>query len=234
MAERTQRHQEWLDYYRTLAARYQDNSLYPVAASVAWQTMDVIDDAPDVDSFKKTIWTTTLLVDNAKALLRDHENGRAAVHTELDDPVKVHGARTILGALDGIVDLPSLNEMTTGAREQSARALAIDSFVDRIGDDFAVLEDIEVWETADVPERWRAELDERVTATVAEGTRRWAYEIAPAARQVWDGWTLDDREVWVVRHRRRIPFPDHIVERRIAQHRRYRGEAAAPAAGAEG
>jgi hypothetical protein len=223
MAERTRRHQEWLDYFRILVARYQDNPLYPTVASVTWQTMDVIDDAADVDAFKHTIWTSTLLVEHAKALIRDHETQRGAIHAELDEPVKAYGSRTILGGLDAIVDLPSLNEMVAGVRSQVGRALELDAFVDQVGADFAALEEIEVLETAEVPERWRAELDAEAAALVVEGTRQWYQEVMAAARAVWDGWSLDEREVWAARHRRRIPFPDAVVERRLGQHRRYRG-----------
>ena len=70
MAERTRRHQEWLDYFRTLvAARYQDNPLYPTAAPAAWQTMDLIDDAADIDAVKK------IHLDVAAAH-RERESGR--------------------------------------------------------------------------------------------------------------------------------------------------------------
>ena len=223
MAERTRRHQEWLDYFRTLVARYQDNPLYPSAASVAWQTMDVIDDAADIDAAKKSIWTSPLLIENPKAVMRDREVARATLYGELDEPVKAYSARTILGALEDIVHPTSLIEMADAVREQVARALAVDAFVACVADDFEALEDIEVWETAEVPARWRAELDARVAAALAEGRRRWDEDIAPAARGVWDGWTLDDRELWGTRHRRRLPFPDHVIERRLGQHRRYRG-----------
>ena len=224
MAERTRRHQEWLDYYRALAARYQDNSLYPTAGPAAWQTMDVIDDAPDIDAFKKTIWTGTLLLDHAKSLVRDRETARAAAYDAVGDAVRAHGARTILSSLDGIVDLPSLNDMLAAVREQTERAAAIDAVVDRVGDDLAALEDLEVWETAEVPEEWQDELADLAAAAYAAGVLRWRDEIAPAACQIWEGWSFDDREVWADRHRRRLPLPDAVVERRLEQHRRYRGE----------
>ncbi|MCI0345532.1 MAG: hypothetical protein L0221_08830 [Chloroflexi bacterium] len=221
MPDRTRRHQEYIDLYRLLSVRY-DDPLYPRSEAVNVAMLKAAEDAPDDTEFRRVVWTTILAIDEAKALMLDVAAAEATLWEELGDPVRAHGAREVIRVLDSVVNILTLIEVEADSETRRAYQERLDELVGEFAADFEALEDIEVWETAAVPARWREVLDGMVEGKLAEGRSKWA-AINESARAIDPMWSLDERAVWDLRHRRKIPFPDHIISTRFEQHRRYRG-----------
>jgi hypothetical protein len=79
------------------------------------------------------------------------------------------------------------------------------------------LENVEVWRTAQVPDRWRAELDGFARDALADARDVWA-QVETEAGQHQAGWKFDPEVARAERHRRLVPVADPVFEQRLAEH----------------
>lgn len=62
-----------------------------------------------------------------------------------------------------------------------------------------------------------------VNETIAEGKKLWKDVMVPESQKWQPDWKFDVDLIWEDRHRRLIPVPDELVEKRIQQFKTYRG-----------
>ncbi len=87
-----------------------------------------------------------------------------------------------------------------------------------------MLEEIEVYQSAEVPDEWKKEINQqRPQEMIEDGIKEWNEFIVPNARN-WDpNWQYNTSLIWEERHRRIMPFRDEILKKRITQFKTYRG-----------
>ena len=69
--------------------------------------------------------------------------------------------------------------IVTDIDQKNSVKISIDLFTDEFYSDFKVLEDIEVWEKAEVPDEWKAEIKESIQKDVESGRKQWEEDILP-------------------------------------------------------
>ena len=142
---------------------------------------------------------------------------RLALYEELEESVKAEAPRRVMSAIKGVDDVIEVTSrvnhvLTEGAIAETADDLHRLEFTGDLG----VMEQLEVYTRAEIPERWRDFFDGVVRDDAAAG-RAVVAETAKS-RALLPNWRLDHDQLWENRHRRRIPISDDALRARIAQH----------------
>lgn len=218
-----QRHAEYIDYYKARMKKYEGNPLYPNSYASEKALYDAIAGITDLEEFKTKMQQGNLHTKNAIALVKDQETAEKKHWEDLKEPIKAKGCASVLAVIDSFNDVMTMITETNNIRQKNSLEQSVDGFIDGFYSDFLALENIEVYEKADVPSRWRAEREDSIREMKADGKKLFAEVTLPRARE-WDpNWKWNHELVWEDRHRRVIPVPDETIRRRIPQHKNYLG-----------
>ena len=218
-----QRHAEYIDYYKARMKKYEGNPLYPNSYASEKALYDAIAGITDLEEFKTKMQQGNLHTKNAIALVKDQETAEKKHWEDLKEPIKAKGCAAVLAVIDSFNDVMTMVTETNNIRQKNSLEQSVDGFIDGFYSDFLALENIEVYEKADVPSRWRAEREDSIREMKADGKKLFAEVTLPRARE-WDpNWKWNHELVWEDRHRRVIPVPDETIRRRIPQHKNYLG-----------
>jgi hypothetical protein len=225
MVDEQARLDEYRDYYRARAARFAARPEYPETAAAEASLEEAVEQSTSMADLQHRVLGAGLALECGKALARDQANARAALYARTQDDVRAQAPAEILGGLDAVGDAAALANLGAGASQRNAQAVTIDELTRLWSMSLTALENIETWQTARVPAKWRAELDGNVAEAVAAARQGWAQVLATGA-QYQPGWRLHDDTARAPRHRRLVAMPDLAFEARLAEHRRtVRGEA---------
>lgn len=220
-----QRHREYVEYYRARFRRYEGDAVYPRMREAERAMLDAIETAPDLETFGERVRSGSLHVRCAVALVLDQEEARARLYESLDEPVRARPHRQVVECLSNgdIRDVGELNTLVSKILDAGNIPISADEVLrDELWNDLKVLEDVQCWSEAEVPDEWRAERAEFVKETLArlsESIRTRTTEMRkfdPAYAPDWDA-------LWQARHRRRLTVPDATLHRRIDEHRKAGG-----------
>ncbi len=211
--------QAYEGYYRARVRKYEGNPLYPNALAAEKALYDALVSAKTGDEFKKKLFGENLHLKNAIALVRDQETARLKYYEEIKETIRANGPRMILAELDSIEDVTQLTTRVNELHNKNSVEISVDELLDEFYSDFTALENIEVYEKAEVPARWEAEFCAAAKEMREAEKKDWRESVAPNARN-WDpNWKINYDKLWEERHRRRIPIPDESLKRRIAEHK---------------
>lgn len=216
----TKRHEEYIAYYRARVKKYRNNPLYPNSLAAELRLLETIENVEDLGEFKKILQEDRLDTGLIIALVKDQEAMRYRLYTELNEKTRAKTSQKIINTVEtktSTVDVvQSMNELL----QQGNKEISGEQFVNYVYTDFLYLENIEVWEKAEVPEKYRAELNKWAADTKASTKALWIKEIQPSAEKFVPGWKLDYQLLWKERYRRLIPVPDSSLKRRIEEHKK--------------
>lgn len=189
------------------ARRHAADPRYPETARAERALADLVGGATSFDQIAGAMVEASMT--NGRALARDQANARAALFAETAEDVRAQGPARVLAGIDGCADAASIVALTSAAESEATEAVTADEKHRLWAMDLATLENAEAWRTAQVPERWRSQLE------------AWAVEGEATARSDWRaaGITFDEATARAERHRRLVPLPDEVFERRLAEHR---------------
>ncbi|MCB1165320.1 MAG: hypothetical protein KDK33_04140, partial [Leptospiraceae bacterium] len=208
--------------------KYEGNPMYPHSEKAERAMLDAIETAKDLNEFKERMFAENLNVKVAIALVKDQETARLKHFQSMEETVRADGPRKILEALQGMEernmsDVMDLTSESSRISDQNRIDIAVDLLVDHFWYDFTAMENVEVNERAEVPSKWKAEHKAAAEADRREGAKLWQEIDMPAAKQ-WDpNWKMDYSLLSQSRHRRKLPFSDATLKRRIEDHKKYRG-----------
>jgi len=218
------RHKEYIKYYKSRMKKYENNALYPNSYQSENALYEAIRNSEDLEEFGRMVEEGTLAVKNAIALVKDQETGRRELYKELKEYIRLHAPLRILEMLDSVDTDQELVKKVGEIEAKVNIEITVDLFTDEFYQDFMILEEIEVYRSAHVPDEWKNEINHEYPQEMIEkGRKTWQEDILPNARN-WDpDWEFDFDLIWEERHRRLIPVPDEIVKKRIDQFKVYRG-----------
>lgn len=217
------RHKEYIDYYKSRMLKYECNPMYEKSYKTEKGLYEAIANSSSLDEFKKKLEEKNLVVKNAIALVKDKETARKKHFEEIKEFIRLKAPNRILEITDSIQNETELIQKSNEIESEVSIEISIDLFTDIFYSDFPMLENIEVWQTAEVPEEWKQDLNKYITEALKEGKTSWEREIIPNARNWKPDWTFDFNLIDEERHRRKIPVPNPIIEKRIEQFKKYRG-----------
>ena len=211
----SQRLADYRDYYRSRAARSAANPLYPDTASAERAMADAVDAASSIEDLRES--AVKLSLGMGFALARDQARARAAVYAETAESVRAQGPAEVLESVDSVAVAPALASVLAAVEQRIGTAVAVVEVARLWTTALTTLENVEVWRTAQVPDRWRAELEHQAADALIAERDTWA-EVVRQARQHQAGWAFDPSVARAERHRRLVPVTDEVFERRLSEH----------------
>lgn len=218
------RHQEYMEYYQARLKKYENNPLYTHSYESEKELYDAIATSADLEEFGGKVEEENLAVKNAIALVKDQETARKKMYQELKEEIRLHAPMRILDVVDSVkTDVELVNTVSDIEGEVSVE-ITLDLFTDQIYYDLLSLEEIEVFQSAEVPDEWKKEINQDYPQElISQGRKDWEEIVVPHAQQ-WDpNWHYNFDLIWEERHRRLIPIPREVLEKRIEQFKIYRG-----------
>jgi hypothetical protein len=210
-----QRLAEYREYYRARARRYADNPAYPNTAEAERQLCATAEAATSMDDLRAVLAHAHL--QPARALARDRAAARAAAYARTGDLVRANAPACITEAVEQAAD-PAAITSAVARIETEVDALVTRDELGRLWtQSLPALENIEVWTSAVVPDRWRRELDGFARDAAQQERGSWARAVSEAQAHA-PGWQFDPDVARAARHRRLVPLSDATFERRLAQH----------------
>lgn len=218
------RHQEYIDYYHVRMKKYENNSLYPHSYQSEKELYEAIANSKDLEEFGRKVDEGNLAVENAIALVKDQETARKNLYQELKEKIRLHAPLRILDVVDTVTTDTELVNSVSEIEGEVNVEITLDLFTDQIYHDLMILEEIEVYQKAEVPDEWKNEINQEYPQDlIDQGRKDWMDHVLPNAQQ-WDPhWQYDFDLIWEDRHRRLIPIPDQVLKMRIEQFKSYRG-----------
>ena len=215
--------EEYKAYYRSRMQRYENNPLYPNSYASEKALFEAMDSCMELEEFKGKLEAGNLNIKNAIALVKDKYTIRLKHFTELKEVVRALGPQRVLEKIDQAqTDMEVVNIVSDLEMENNLEITA-DEFVDTFyGSIWKLMEDIEVYRDAEIPEKHRARFDASIKE-MEESIRKHFNDEEENNRHWKAGWTFDFDLLWEERHRRKIPFPDETLRRRIEMAKAIRG-----------
>ncbi|PKL73817.1 MAG: hypothetical protein CVV29_01445, partial [Methanobacteriales archaeon HGW-Methanobacteriales-2] len=165
-----------------------------------------------------------LALKSAIALVKDKETARMNFYQDLNEEIRSHAPLRILEFVDSVKTEAELINTVTEIEGEVNIEITLDLFTQEISHDLMMLEEIEVYQNAEVPEEWKEEINhDYPQELIDQGRKDWVEMVVPNAQQ-WDPhWKFNLDLIWEERHRRLIPIPDEILKKRVEQFKNYRG-----------
>ncbi|CDG65328.1 MAG: hypothetical protein PWQ15_962 [Methanobacterium sp.] len=156
--------------------------------------------------------------------MKDKETARKKFYQDLNEQTKLHAPVKILEVVDSVKSEAELVNTVNEIESEVNIEIILDHFTQAIIDDLMMLEEIEVYQTREVPEEWRKEINHDYPHELIDQERKDRVEhVEPNARH-WDPQGKFNPDlIWEERHRRLIPIQDEVLKRRIEQFKTYRG-----------
>lgn len=218
-----QRQKEYTLYYEARMKKYENNPMYKNSYETEKALYELMRDAKSKEEYQEKFFGEKLNIKNAIALVKDRESARLKHYQQIEEPIRAKGSQEILDVVDSFESEAELTTEIPKLQQKNSIEVSVDGFADYFYSDFAVLESLEVARRAEVPSRWKSEQEAYIQDTIAKGRKDWQEQTVPNAQQ-WDpNWKFDYSLIHEPRHRRKIPVPDSVVERRMKEHKEYRG-----------
>lgn len=217
------RHKEYTEYYKSRMLKYEGNPMYDNSYKTEKDLYEAIANSSSLEEFRKELNEKNLAVKNAIALVKDKETARKKHFEEIKEFIRLKAPSRILEILDSIQTETELIQKSNEIESEVSIEISVDLFTDIFYSDFPMLENIEVWQTAEVPEEWKQDLNNYIKEAFVQGRETWEKEIIPNARNWKPDWTFDFDLISEERHRRLIPVSNETTEKRIGQFKKYRG-----------
>jgi len=218
------RHQEYMEYYQARLKKYENNSLYPHSYQSEKELCEAIANSDNLDEFGRKVEDGNLAVENAIALVKDQETARKKLYQELKEEIRLHAPLRILDVIDTLKTDLELTNTVSEIEGEVSNEIALDLFTEEIYYDLLSLEEIEVFQSAEVPDEWKQEINQDYPQElITMGREDWNESVIPNVHK-WDPeWQYNFDLIWEERHRRLIPIPDEVLKKRIEQFKIYRG-----------
>jgi hypothetical protein len=211
----TERLADYRDYYWSRARRSAANPLYPETAAAERAMAEAVDAASSIDDLRAT--AIELSTEMGRALARDQANARAAVYAETAETVRAQGPAEVLAGVGTAPDAPALASLLAAIEQRTSTAVTDDELTRLWAMSLTTLENVEVWRTAEVPDRWRADLETYASEAVAAERDSWS-QVETEGRRHQSAWSFDPKLARAERHRRLVPIADEVFDHRLAEH----------------
>ena len=218
------RHQEYQEYYQTRLKKYENNPLYPYSYQSEKALYQGIATSKNLEEFGQKVENENLAVKSAIGLVKDQETARKKLYSDLKENIRLHAPSRILDIVDSVKTDKELVHKISEIEGEVNIEIALDLFTRQINYDLMTLEEIEIYQSAEVPDEWKKEINQdRPQKILDQGRKDWNEVVLPNARKWEPEWQFNFDLILEERHRRLIPFPDDILKKRVMQFKTYRG-----------
>lgn len=196
------------EYYRLRMLRYEGNHDYTNSCNCEKEIYEAIKSCQSLDEFKTKLGN--LNGKNAVALVIDQYTIRYRFYAEMGETAKAGCCKRITEKAKTISNVTDLMTMVNEEEHQLMLSLTADTI--HPFEDFVNLENMEIWQDAEVPEKYKSqykELAEKEKESIKEKFQRQK----EAVRNMVPGWNFSLELINEFRHRRLLPYSDETVLR---------------------
>lgn len=198
------------EYYRLRMLRYEGNQDYINSYNSEKAIYEAILSCTTLEEFKTKLGN--LNEKNAIALVIDQYTIRLRHYEAMQETIKADSCKKILEKIKTVNNVSGLMALVQEEEKnlmQNMTADAIQPF-----DDFLYLENLQIWNEADVPEKYKASYKRYADAEKVAMKERYQQQ-AKAIRDFVPDWTFSFNRVHESRHRRLLPYPDEVIQQNI-------------------
>jgi hypothetical protein len=205
---------EYKDYYRVKAERYADNPNYKHSYEAEKNVSDVMQSCGVLEEFKDKLGN--LNEKCANAITKDVYIMRRDFYIEMQEHVRVLGPERILEKIDEIETALDVAQMVVEESNKNSVEISMDE--SRLIREWKLIDQIEIYTKAEVPEKYKPYMMERVESAKKSLIRD--VEGLEENNAPWqEGWRLNPELIWEHRHFRLSPYKREHVEEQLQKYR---------------
>lgn len=199
--------EEYKQYYFLRMKRYEGNNDYANTYAAEKRLFDIISSCTVLDEFKDKIGNANEQV--ARALVTDEQHIRLRHYEEMKETVKAGSCRRILDLINSCSTVSELISMVNEEQNRLNLAVTVDTIYPF--DDMLYLENLEIWEQAEVPAGYK----DKYAGYANEERQRISDAYAGIEKEMnnWHpGWRFDFSKIEEERHRRLLPYSSEVLQ----------------------
>jgi len=206
--------EEYKDYYRVKAERYADNPNYKHSYEAEKKVSDTMQSCNALEEFKDRLGDLNERC--ANALIKDQYIMRRDFYEEMQEHVRILGPERILEKIDEIETALDIAQMVVEETNKNSIEISMDEST--LLGAWKLLDDIEVYENAEVPSKYKSDMQEIVDDAKKSLIRN--VEGLEENNAPWqEGWRLNPELIWEHRHFRLSPYKREDVEEQLQKYK---------------
>jgi len=202
--------EEYRAYYKARMLRYENNPRYANTYKVEKQMYEAIAQCNEMSEIREQF--QKLSNDAAVALTIDEYTFRLAHYQEIKEDVRALSPKRIIEKAPSHQQVSELITMIGEEENKNSIEIAVDSI--QPFNSFTHLENIEVYENAEVPEKYK----NKYASFAQQEKQKLTEEYQDAEKNLsnWQpGWKFNFNLIAEERHRRLLPYPDDVIKETI-------------------
>lgn len=200
-------------YYKSRMDRWEGNPMYPNSYQSEKALFLAMDSCNELLEFKDKMGD--LNIKNAIALVKDKETARLKHYEELKETVRAKGPQFILERIDQANSDMDVVEISTKADHEALILISVDLLTDHFyGDIIPRLETLDMLRNAEVPDKYSSNIQESIGEQIQK-IKEGVADLEKNAQSWQQGWQFNPDLIWEHRHRKKMPLPDAVLEKRL-------------------
>ena len=209
--------QDYKAYYKARMERWEGNPLYPNSYQSEKALFEAMDSCNELIEFKDKIGD--LNVKNAIALVKDKETARLKHYQELQENVRAKGPEFVMGRIGSATSDMNLVEIATKADHEAMILIAVDEMTDHFyGDIIPRLETLDMLRNIEGAENYKSDIEYSIQEELKK-IKEGVQDLEDNAQSWQEGWRFNPDLIWEHRHRKRIPLPENVLQKRLTEYK---------------
>lgn len=210
---------QYKEYYKVRKERYEGNPNYPRTYETENAMYEAMNSCSELIEFKDKLGN--LNEQNAVNLTMDEYTMWKKHFDELGEPVRVLASNRILEKADSCSSAQEIITVVQEEENKNSIEIAMDESVRFfISDEWKYLDDIEIYENAEVPSSYKTSMDNKKQKAIEK--IREAKEHLEKNNKDWDpNWSYDPQENLKPHHFRLVPYSKEHLEEKLNQYKQY-------------
>ena len=208
--------QAYKNYYRVRAERFANNSNYPFSFEAESNLSAVMQSCNELIEFKDKIGNLNERC--ATALIKDEYYLEKSFYEKHQEHIRILAAKRILDRVDNCSDSTELATLVIDEMNKNSLEISMDEYQREFQGDWFLMDRIEVYENAEVPNEYKAEFQStanEIKASIIKSNE----ETEREALKFQSDYVMKPELNLQHRHRRLIPYSDEHLEEQLAKYK---------------
>jgi len=208
--------EEYKAYYAARAEKFADNPNYKFSYEAEKNLSNAMQSCSTLEEFKQKVGNLNELC--ATALIKDEAIIEKDFYEKYQEFIRKLAPERIFAKADNFDNVMDLISMVTEETNKNSIEISMDEANQQMIYDWDLLDDVEVYENAEVPDKYKQDMQKNVQEFKQSIIRN--VEDLEKNNESWQaGWRLSPDLVLEHRHRRLLPFNDGHINEQLAKYK---------------
>ncbi len=208
--------EEYKAYYKIRLQRFEGNPRYKHSFEAEKQLNDLVQSCSDLSEIKDQI--KELSEKCAVAAIKDEYIMEQQKFEEFKEDIRILSSKRILSQADNFDKVLDLTSMVVEEENKNSIEISMDEANRELINAWNILDNIIVYENAEVPEKYRSDMQE--TVKTFKNNLKEQVQSLEENNQAWEaGWRLNPDIVTEYRHRRLLPYSDEHIQEQLQKYK---------------